>query len=496
MTTPATNPHPKDPTTGNAGNPRAGDPRTTDAGDPTAAGEPRTTTAGDPTTGEPYATDPRTGEPRTTDAGDPHAPGPTTGAPTTTNPTTTNPTATDPRLHTPATTWAARTDTARRRLTTGDLGPLPVVIALAVIAIVFQSITHHFLQADNLTNITRFIAGPGLIAVGVVLVLILGEIDLSLGSVAGATSAIAAVLAVHQGWPEWLAITTALTAACAMGTLHGLLFARVGVPAFVVTLAGMLAWNGLQQWVLGDTGTINNHHNGIIAHLDTTFLGNGDTAYAWTLAILAPTLHLLTQLHTTRRRTAAGLPTRPLTHTLLRTTALAIPALATAYTLNQDRGLPLSLVILLTTILTTDLLLRRTPYGRHIYALGGNTEAARRAGINTTLTRTTTFLLSSLLAGLGGLFYASQQGTTDKQLGTGNTLMMAIAAAVIGGTSLFGGHGNAWTALLGILVIQTITTGLDMIHATQAIQYMITGTILLTAVTLDSLTRHTHPQHH
>ncbi|MEU4115545.1 sugar ABC transporter permease, partial [Kitasatospora sp. NPDC028055] len=291
MTTPATNPHPGDPTTGNpttttTGDPTPGEPYATDP----RTGEPRTTNAGDPTTNPTTA-----GEPRTTDAGDPHAGDPTTGAPTTT----------DPRLHTPATTWAARTDTARRRLATGDLGPLPVVIALIIIAIVFQSITHHFLQADNLTNITRFIAGPGLIAVGVVFVLILGEIDLSLGSVAGATSAIAAVLAVHQGWPEWLAITTALTAACAMGTLHGLLFARVGVPAFVVTLAGMLAWNGLQQWVLGDTGTINNHHNGIIAHLDTTFLGNGDIAYAWTLAILAPTLHLLTQLHTTRRRTAA-----------------------------------------------------------------------------------------------------------------------------------------------------------------------------------------------
>ncbi|MBO1417608.1 sugar ABC transporter permease [Streptomyces sp. FH025] len=398
--------------------------------------------------------------------------------------------AADPSVRTSEPGRAHRLDGVRRRLASGDLGPLPVVIGLAVIAVVFQCVTHHFLQAENLTNISRFIAGPGLIAVGVVFVLILGEIDLSLGSVAGATAAITAALTAHRGWPEWAAIAAALAAACVMGLLHGLLFARVGVPAFVVTLAGMLAWSGLQEYVL-DSGTVNNHHDGIIAGLDTTFLGDGDIAYAWALAVLAPALYLIARLHTARRRRAAGLATRPVTESVLRTAAFALIALAAAWTLNQDRGLPLSLVVLLATVVATDFVLRRTRYGRQVFAVGGGAEAARRAGVNITRVRVSVFLLSSLLAGLGGLFYASQQGSADKQLGGGNVLMSAIAAAVIGGTSLFGGRGSTWSALLGILVIQSITTGLDMVHAAQAIQYMITGAVLLAAVVLDSLTRRT-----
>ncbi|MFE7530008.1 sugar ABC transporter permease [Kitasatospora sp. NPDC057542] len=397
----------------------------------------------------------------------------------------------DPRLLPPAQGWAGRAQAVRRRLASGELGSLPVVVGLVVIAVVFQSVTHHFLQADNLTNITRFIAGPGLIAVGVVFVLILGEIDLSLGSAAGASAAIAAVLAVRQGWSEWVAILAALGAACAMGLLHGLFFARVGVPAFVVTLAGMLAWSGLQEWVLGDAGTVNNRHDGVVASLDTTFLGDGDIAYAWGLAVLAPALYLAARLHTARRRRAAGLTAPPAADSAIRAGALAVLTLATAYTLNQDRGLPLSLVVLLGAVLATDFVLRRTRYGRQVFAVGGGVEAARRAGVNVARVRISVFVLSAFLAGLGGLFYASQQGSADKQLGSGNVLMSAIAAAVIGGTSLFGGRGKTWSALLGILVIQSITTGLDMVHAAQAIQYMITGAVLLAAVVLDSLTRRT-----
>ncbi|GAA3038826.1 ABC transporter permease [Streptomyces lactacystinicus] len=397
----------------------------------------------------------------------------------------------DPRLHRTEPGWAGQLRAARRRLASGELGSLPVVVGLVVIAVVFQSVTHHFLQADNLTNITRFIAGPGLIAVGVVFVLILGEIDLSLGSVAGAGAAIAAVLTVRQGWSEWVAILAALGAACVMGLLHGLFFARVGVPAFVVTLAGMLAWSGLQEYVLGDGGTVNNRHGGVVAGLDSTFLGDGDIAYAWALAVLAPVLYLAARLNTARRRRAAGLTAPPAADSAVRAAALAVLTLATAYTLNQDRGLPLSLVVLLGAVLATDFVLRRTRYGRQVFAVGGGVEAARRAGVNVARVRISVFVLSAFLAGLGGLFYASQQGSADKQLGSGNVLMSAIAAAVIGGTSLFGGRGKTWSALLGILVIQSITTGLDMVHAAQAIQYMITGAVLLAAVVLDSLTRRT-----
>ncbi|MBV6699183.1 sugar ABC transporter permease [Kitasatospora aureofaciens] len=399
--------------------------------------------------------------------------------------------AADPRLLVRSGGLTGYLDDLRRRLAGGELGSAPVVIGLILIAVIFQSVTGHFLQADNLTNITKYIAGPGLIAVGVVFVLLLGEIDLSLGSVAGVCAAIASVLAVRQGVSEWLAVAAALAAAAAMGALHGLFFARIGVPALVVTLAGMLAWSGLQEYVLGDLGTINNRHDGLIATLDTHFLGDGDIAYAWALAILAPALYLLAQLRTARRRRQAGLTARPTTDIALRAGALAVLALPLAYALNQDRGLPLPLVVLVGVVAGTDFVLRRTAWGRQVFAVGGGIEAARRAGINVARVRISVYMTSATLAGLGGLFIASQQGSADKQLGGGNVLMSAIAAAVIGGTSLFGGRGKTWSALLGILVIQSITTGLDMVHAAQAIQYMITGAVLLAAVVLDSVSRRT-----
>ncbi|MER5349221.1 sugar ABC transporter permease [Kitasatospora sp. NPDC002551] len=399
--------------------------------------------------------------------------------------------AADPRLLVRRGGAAGYAEDLRRRIRSGDLGSLPVVLGLILIAVIFQSVTGHFLQADNLTNITKWIAGYGLISVGVVFVLLLGEIDLSLGSVAGACAAITSVLAVRQGVDEWLALLLGLLAAAAMGALHGFFFARIGVPAFVVTLAGMLAWSGLQDYVLGRLGTVNNLNEGVVAHLDNHFLGDGDIAFAWLLAVLSVGGFLAAQLITARRRTAAGLPARPPGEIALRTGALAVVALAGAWTLNQDSGLPLPLVVLLGVVVVTDFVLRRTSWGRQVFAVGGGVEAARRAGINVARVRISVFVVSAALAGLGGLFIASQQGSADKLLGGGNVLMSAIAAAVIGGTSLFGGRGSTWSALLGMLVIQSITTGLDMVHAAQAIQYMITGAVLLAAVVLDSVSRRT-----
>ncbi|MFF2353336.1 sugar ABC transporter permease [Kitasatospora sp. NPDC058115] len=399
--------------------------------------------------------------------------------------------AADPRLLVRRGGAAGYAEEVRRRIRSGDLGPLPVVLGLILIAIVFQSVTGHFLQADNLTNITKWIAGYGLISVGVVFVLLLGEIDLSLGSVAGACAAVTSVLAVRHGLNEWLAVLLGLLAAAAMGAVHGFFFARIGVPAFVVTLAGMLAWSGLQDYVLGRLGTVNNIRDGVVAHLDNHFLGDGDIAFAWLLAVLSVGGYLAAQLLTARRRTAAGLPARPPGGIALRTGALAVVAPAAAWTLNQDSGLPLPLVVLLGVVVLTDFVLRRTPWGRQVFAVGGGIEAARRAGIDVARVRIAVFTVSATLAGLGGLFIASQQGSADKLLGGGNVLMSAIAAAVIGGTSLFGGRGSTWSALLGMLVIQSITTGLDMVHAAQAIQYMITGAVLLAAVVLDSVSRRT-----
>ncbi|WP_030231510.1 sugar ABC transporter permease [Streptomyces sp. NRRL S-350] len=399
--------------------------------------------------------------------------------------------AVDPRLLVRESGLAGYLAEFKRKMKNGDLGSVPVVLGLILIGVIFQSVTGDFLNADNLTNITKWIAGPGLIAVGIVFVLLLGEIDLSLGSVSGVSAAIAAVLSVRSGYNEWVACLIAIAAAVAIGALHGFFFAKIGVPAFVVTLAGLLAWSGLQQYVLGDKGTVNVVNDGVLANLDTYFLGDGDVAFTWGLAVLGIALFALGQVLDARRRTAAGLTARPMSEIALRTGVLAVIALTVAYMLNQDRGLPLPLLVFLSVVVVTDFVLRRTSYGRQIFAVGGGVEAARRAGINVAWVRISVFMISAGLAALGGLFIASQQGSADKMLGGGNVLMNSIAAAVIGGTSLFGGRGKTWSALLGILVIQSIITGLDLVHVNQAIQYMITGAVLLAAVVLDSVSRRT-----
>ncbi|MFE5588290.1 sugar ABC transporter permease [Kitasatospora sp. NPDC056531] len=414
----------------------------------------------------------------------------TTEQPTPAKPAPTTP-AVDPRLLVREAGLAGYLAEFKRKMKNGDLGSVPVVLGLILIGAIFQSVTGDFLNADNLTNITKWIAGPGLIAVGIVFVLLLGEIDLSLGSVSGVSAAIAAVLSVRSGYNEWLACLIAVAAAVAIGALHGFFFAKIGVPAFVVTLAGLLAWSGLQQYVLGDKGTVNVVNDGVLANLDTYFLGDGDIAYTWGLAVLGIALFAAGQILDARRRTAAGLTARPVGEIALRTGVLAVVALTAAYMLNQDRGLPLPLLVFLAVVVVTDFVLRRTSYGRQIFAVGGGVEAARRAGINVAWVRISVFMISAGMAALGGLFIASQQGSADKLLGGGNVLMNSIAAAVIGGTSLFGGRGKTWSALLGILVIQSIITGLDLVHVNQAVQYMITGAVLLAAVVLDSVSRRT-----
>ncbi|MGK4580676.1 sugar ABC transporter permease [Kitasatospora sp. HPMI-4] len=415
----------------------------------------------------------------------------TTEATEATEATETAPAAVDPRLLVREAGFAGYVEEFKRRMKSGDLGSVPVVLGLILIAAIFQGLTGNFLNPDNLTNITKWIAGPGLIAVGIVFVLLLGEIDLSLGSVAGVSAAIASVLSVRSGINEWLAILIAIGAAVGMGALHGFFFAKIGVPSFVVTLAGLLTWSGLQMYVLGDKGTVNLINDGVIANLDTYFLGDGDVFYAWALAVLGTVLFAAGQVLDHRRRAAAQLPARPMSEIWLRTAVVAVISLVAAYVLNQNQGLPLPLVIFLAVVVIGDFVLRRTGYGRQVFAVGGGVEAARRAGINVAWVRISVYMVSAGMAALGGLFIASQQGSGDKLLGSGNVLMNSIAAVVIGGTSLFGGRGKTWSALLGILVIQSIITGLDLVHVNQSIQYMITGAVLLGAVVLDSVSRRT-----
>ncbi|MFE0462523.1 sugar ABC transporter permease [Kitasatospora sp. NPDC058965] len=377
----------------------------------------------------------------------------------------------------------------RRRVSSGELGSLPVVVALIVIWAVFGSLNSSFLSAQNLSNLSQQIVGTGLIAIGVVFVLLLGEIDLSVGSVSGLCAAIFAVLDVTHGVNQWVALISAILSGAAVGLVQGFFFAKVGVPAFVVTLAGNLGWNGLMLQVLGASGTVNLSGKDIVSRLYSTIYGQQAAAYG--LATVAVLLFLGAALVDTRRRKAAGVPYRPATDIALRTVVLAIVAYLAAYTLNQYKGLPLALLVFLIFIVVLDFVLRRTGYGRQIFALGGNIEGARRAGINVPWIRISVFMICSTMAAIGGLFLAAQIQSASQTSGGGNLLMNAIAAAVIGGTSLFGGRGSTWSALLGALVIGSIQSGMNIQGLSNAIQFMITGAVLLAAVVIDSLARRT-----
>ncbi|MFI8993793.1 sugar ABC transporter permease [Streptomyces sp. NPDC053542] len=379
-----------------------------------------------------------------------------------------------------------------RRMRGGELGSLPVVLGLIVIAVIFQLQTSSFLSAGSLANIGVYTSGLGIMAVGIVFVLLLGEIDLSVGSVAGVGAAVWAVLSVSNGLNDWLSVLIALACGLLIGTLHGFFFAKIGVPAFVVTLAGFLGWSGLQIWLMGSEGSINTPDDSVVAYLTGYYFE--DKAAAYGLALVAVLAYAGSLLLDTKRRKAAGLPSRPLSEVGLRTAVVAVIAFVVAYVLNEPagaRGLPLALVVFLAVLVVADFVVRRTSYGRQIFAVGGNAEAARRAGINVDKVRITVFAISGMLAVFGGLFIASLQGGATKNLGAGNTLMNVIAAAVIGGTSLFGGRGKIWSALLGMLVIQSIQQGLNLLGMASEIQYMITGAVLLAAVVIDSVSRRT-----
>jgi len=380
----------------------------------------------------------------------------------------------------------------KRKMRGGELGSLPVVVALIIIWTIFQLKDSLFLSSTNMVNISYFLAGTGMIAVGLVFVLLLGEIDLSVASVSGLASALFAVFATTHGINTWLAALLTVGIGAGIGAFQGFFFAKIGVPAFVVTLAGNLGWNGLMLWVLGDTGSLSLSDNGPMHLLgQRSFFMDQDIAGAYILATLAVAALLIGSLIDQSRRRKVGVPFRATSEIVLRVAVLAVVSYAVAYVLNKSDGVPNALVIFLAALIICDFVLRRTTFGRKVFAVGGSIEGARRAGINVALIRIVVFAISGGFAALGGLFLAAQTYTATLGAGTGQLLMLAIAAAVIGGTSLFGGRGNVWSALLGMLVIQSIQTGLDLLNMNTSIQYMITGAVLLAAVVVDSVSRRT-----
>jgi D-xylose transport system permease protein len=373
----------------------------------------------------------------------------------------------------------------RRRITQGELGSLPVIAGLVVIWIVFQTLNQNFLSARNISNLLVQIADLGTISVGIVLVLLLGEIDLSVGSLSGLGAGVMAVLQVNKGVPAFLALPAGVLTGTALGLFHGFWFTRFKVPSFVVTLAGLLAWQGLLLLILGTTGTINLQDKFIVA-IAFTFL---DPTQGWVLAIAALLVFVGGMVLTRRRRAAAGLELQPISGLVFRAAVATVLVLGTVYVLNSDRGTPTAFLILLAFVVGFDYITRRSKFGRHVFAVGGNAEAARRAGISVNGIRLAVFMLSGTMAATGGIIAASRLLAVNQSSGSGDVLLNAIAAAVIGGTSLFGGRGTVWSALTGALVIGSIHNGLDLLSISAAIKFMIVGGVLLIAVTVDAVAR-------
>lgn len=371
------------------------------------------------------------------------------------------------------------------RLKSGELGVLPVIVGVIIVWLVFWSQNHRFLTAFNLTNLTLQTVGIAVAASGIVLVLLLGEIDLAVGSVAGLCASIAVVTNLDHSVPGWAAVGLGILAGAVIGFIHGAITAWVGVPSFVVTLAGFIGWQGVMLKTLGEGGS-RNVTDDFMQSLTQRFLG---PEIAWPLVIALLAVLIGNDLYQRRKRLAAGLVTPPIAGTLIRDGLIAAVAIAATLVWTRDRGLPLAVVILLAIVIVLDLTVRRSPFGRRIMAVGGNKEAARRAGISVQNTLILVFLLCGALGGFAGIMLASRNLNVTQTTGGGQFLLMSIAAAVIGGTSLFGGRGSVWSAPLGALVLGSVANGIALLGLTSDYEYMITALVLLAAVVLDAVAR-------
>ena len=373
------------------------------------------------------------------------------------------------------------------RVRGGELGALPIVVGIVVIAIYMQARNSNFLTAGNFVNLIAQMSPYAVIGMGIVFVLLLGEIDLSVGYVSGMGGVLAAVL-LEPGkgeWPTWLAIAAALAVGCAIGLLQGFFVAKLGVPSFVVTLAGLLGWNGVVLQVIGSKGTIviqDNFVNGLANNYMSHTL-------AWVVGVGSVAAWLAVQVLTVFRRRQSGLQNTPWVIIGGRTLLVLAATIFVIEWADTDRGIPYVGLIMLGLVVSLTFLATRTRFGRHVYAVGGNAEAARRAGINVAGVRLGVFALCSMMAALGGIILASRLNSVDTSTGGGSILLYSIAACVIGGTSLFGGRGSVKSAVLGAIVVAMIENGLGLLNVSAGTKFIVTGIVLLAAVTLDSLSR-------
>jgi D-xylose transport system permease protein len=374
------------------------------------------------------------------------------------------------------------------RLKAGDVGSLPVILGMVVIVIFFTAQSSAFFTAVNFNNLIVQMSGTVVVAIGVVFVLLLGEIDLSIGYVSGVAGVTVAWLqepgTSHQ-LPGILAILIAVAVGALIGIFQGSFVAFIGVPSFVVTLAGLLAWQGVIIRWIGQQGVIgiqDNLINDVANYVLPKWLG-------WAVGLLVCIGFAASVASGFYARHRAGLKMRSLPLAALRVGLVAIAVLGAVAICNHARGVPFAGVLVVALLALWSFIARRTTFGRHVYAVGGSAEAAHRAGINVKFIRIAVFAISSGMAAVGGIIFASRLNSVDLSAGGGTILLDAIAAAVIGGTSLFGGRGRVVSALLGALVISTIGNGLSLIGSAAATQYITTGVILLAAVVLDTLSR-------
>lgn len=379
------------------------------------------------------------------------------------------------------------------RIKSGDLGSLPVVIGLVLIWSIFTAINPIFLSPNNLVNLLFDCSTVGIIALGIVCVLMLGEIDLSVGSMSGVGSALLGVLWVNQGWPLALAIGASLCVGAMMGFGYAFLRTKFGMPSFVSTLSGLMALLGFQLLILGSTGSINLPYGSSMVNFGQLMIMPAWAAHSFAFV---PGLVIVAMGNRVRnKRQSVNLSAKSLNSILFKALVVTCALQAAAFYLNQSRGVPWMFALFVLVVIAMDYALTRTKWGRYMFAVGGNAEAARRAGINVKAIYISAFVLCSSLAALGGVLAASRLASASQQAGTGDVNLNAIAAAVIGGTSLFGGRGSAWSALLGIIVIQSIANGLTLLNLSSSHRYMITGAVLAIAVIVDSVARQSRVSH-
>ena len=381
------------------------------------------------------------------------------------------------------------------RVRGGDVGALPAILGLVVLCAIFTILRPTFLSEVNFANLFTQGAAVTVIAMGLVFVLLIGEIDLSAGFASGVCAGVLGVLLTNRGWPWYAAVVAAIVTGAVIGLVLGALVAKVGIPSFVVTLAAFLAFQGVVLMLMNEGSNISIRDDTILAIANK----NVPPVAGWAILVAGIVGYAAMQLWRARGRLSRGLPADPISLIAIRVAVVTVLGGLAVFFLNEERsrnpivaslkGVPIVVPIIVALLIGWTFVLRRTAYGRHIYAVGGNREAARRAGINVDRIRISAFVICSAMAAIGGIIAASRANSVDPNTGGSNVLLYAVGAAVIGGTSLFGGKGRVLDAVLGGAVVAVIDNGMGLMGYSAGVKYVVTGLVLLLAAGVDALSR-------